>query len=1022
LGHERQSRHAELRVFISSTFRDLHEEREHLVKKIFPEIRVLCRERGIEFTEIDLRWGLSEEEEKLGRIIRSCLEEIDRCRPYFIGIVGERYGWVPSLAEIHKDFALLEHYPWIEDAVAEGMSLLEMECEHGALRQPADATGAFFYVRRERRHPGEQAPQADPRLDQFRQRIYQSGLPVREFRDPSTLAEMVYDDLVAILERDFGIDEVLTELESERQYHEAFAANRRRAHIPNAAYIQRLDDHVRSDEGPLLIQAASGSGKSALVAYWTERFRKRHPGAFVVEHYTGIGHGSGDRYSVIRNLLMEIAEHRGLDEKIPEEPGALVAALPEWLAMLGDEQMVLVLDGVNQLPEEERDLHWFPAHIPANIRLIVTSTDDLTGESDRHGDWQVLRLTPLSLEEREALVVRYLSEFHKSLAPDQLRMIASSPQTAQPLYLRILLEELRMFGQFEVLDRQLEHYLGARDTGELFQRVLERMEEDFGARFVQDVLRLIWVSRDGLGKEEIAGITLLSRTRLNLLLNALDYHLIERGGRLTFFHTYFRDAAEHRYCSDPQVVRATRAQLVEYFEQQPADERKADELPWQLREMEEWGGLAVVLTDLDLFDVFIDNDRTYELIGYWLSMQQHVSMTDAYQKAVERLEQSGASQEDQAGVIERIGNFLQTAGEHAVAGPMLENALQIRESIFGSDDLKTSRSLISVGQYYFKNGEYDRAESILQRALIVLERELGEDDSDTIECLELLAEIAYARRDYIESEKLFRRVLTIHERKFGQAHTNTASSIDNLGAAVYARGDFAQAELLMRRAVELNELTRGRNHPATANSYNTLGAVLLKEKKTEAAIQLLKRAVEISELSLGPTHPTTASYMLNLAHILTTTGDYVAAREYCQRALDVSHKVWGSEHPTTAYALVVRAVLLRETGYLAEAEEDFRMAQSIRLSVLGPDHPHTIECWLYLASVLKLRGELEEADKLYRVYLPLKEKHTGLAHSNTRETMREYIELLKMMGRELEGRELEERLVDAMEDASHYTT
>ncbi len=35
----------ELRVFISSTFRDLQEEREHLVKKIFPEIRALCRER-----------------------------------------------------------------------------------------------------------------------------------------------------------------------------------------------------------------------------------------------------------------------------------------------------------------------------------------------------------------------------------------------------------------------------------------------------------------------------------------------------------------------------------------------------------------------------------------------------------------------------------------------------------------------------------------------------------------------------------------------------------------------------------------------------------------------------------------------------------------------------------------------------------------------------------------------------------------------------------------------------------------
>ncbi|MGE3802765.1 MAG: DUF4062 domain-containing protein, partial [Candidatus Kapaibacterium sp.] len=76
----------ELRLFISSTFRDMQEEREHLVKKIFPEIRALCRERGITFTEIDLRWGITAEEAEKGEVARICLQEIDKCRPYFIGL------------------------------------------------------------------------------------------------------------------------------------------------------------------------------------------------------------------------------------------------------------------------------------------------------------------------------------------------------------------------------------------------------------------------------------------------------------------------------------------------------------------------------------------------------------------------------------------------------------------------------------------------------------------------------------------------------------------------------------------------------------------------------------------------------------------------------------------------------------------------------------------------------------------------------------------------------------------------
>src|SRR6187402_391338 len=111
--------HAELRVFISSTFHDLQAEREYLVKKVFPEIRQLCRKHGVEFTEIDLRWGLTEEEAAHGKIIRTCLEEIDRCRPYFIGIIANRYGWSPQFHDIQKDSELINHYPWIEDAITD---------------------------------------------------------------------------------------------------------------------------------------------------------------------------------------------------------------------------------------------------------------------------------------------------------------------------------------------------------------------------------------------------------------------------------------------------------------------------------------------------------------------------------------------------------------------------------------------------------------------------------------------------------------------------------------------------------------------------------------------------------------------------------------------------------------------------------------------------------------------------------------------------------------------------------------
>ena len=138
----------DLRVFISSTFRDLNDEREHLIRKVFPEIRSLCRERGVTFTEVDLRWGLTEEQAMLGTVIRTCLEEIDKCHPYFIGMIGDRYGWIPELHEIMIDPDLLVKYPWIEDVVLDGVSVTEMEFIHGVFDRPnVGAIAAVFYHR-----------------------------------------------------------------------------------------------------------------------------------------------------------------------------------------------------------------------------------------------------------------------------------------------------------------------------------------------------------------------------------------------------------------------------------------------------------------------------------------------------------------------------------------------------------------------------------------------------------------------------------------------------------------------------------------------------------------------------------------------------------------------------------------------------------------------------------------------------------------------------------------------------------
>ncbi len=48
-----------IRVFISSTFRDMQAERDWLVRFVFPRLREELVKHRIHFVDVDLRWGVT---------------------------------------------------------------------------------------------------------------------------------------------------------------------------------------------------------------------------------------------------------------------------------------------------------------------------------------------------------------------------------------------------------------------------------------------------------------------------------------------------------------------------------------------------------------------------------------------------------------------------------------------------------------------------------------------------------------------------------------------------------------------------------------------------------------------------------------------------------------------------------------------------------------------------------------------------------------------------------------------------
>ena len=84
-------------------------------------------------SEVDLRWGVTDEQKAEGAVLPICLAEIDRSRPYFIGLLGHATAGCPTSCRTTSPTQL----GWLGGLA--GTSVTELEILHGVLNDPAAA-------------------------------------------------------------------------------------------------------------------------------------------------------------------------------------------------------------------------------------------------------------------------------------------------------------------------------------------------------------------------------------------------------------------------------------------------------------------------------------------------------------------------------------------------------------------------------------------------------------------------------------------------------------------------------------------------------------------------------------------------------------------------------------------------------------------------------------------------------------------------------------------------------------------
>jgi tetratricopeptide (TPR) repeat protein len=546
-------------VFISSTFVDMQAERDYMRTRVFPDLEERLRGRRRNLEWVDLRVGVAtatqrDEQARELHVLKVCLDEVRRCRPFLIVLVGDRYGWVPPEDRIR---AAAAEEGFSEDVA--GRSVTDLEIDFGVLSDPQQQPRSVFYFREPLPYAAMTAEVAAAycedyatdsakadrvqRLAALKRRIEQQ-LPTRvrhyaaqwdaahqRVTGLEAWGRMVLDDIWSELEVETRASAAVADVpwqQVERESLEDFVDDRARDFVGRRDILGRLIGLAAAAEnaGPAwgaCVIGDPGSGKSALFGELD-----RHLGAsdvFLLAHAAGASPQAASVDAMLRRWIGELAtaldiREVGLAENTDAE--TVEATFVRLLGQMASKRRAVVLvDALDQFENTTRGRYatWLPRLWPANARLIATAIggDSAKTLTERPGV-DALPLPPLDAAEARGIIEGICGRYHRTFEPQVIDALLAKtgvhgPVWGNPLWLVIAVEELNLLDADDfahaqrdytgepaerLLDLMLDKIVSfPNDIPGLYCHTFERAEELFGVSLARGFLGLIAVGRAG---------------------------------------------------------------------------------------------------------------------------------------------------------------------------------------------------------------------------------------------------------------------------------------------------------------------------------------------------------------------------------------------------------------------------------------------------------------------------------------------------------------------------------------------
>eukprot|EP00741_Cyanophora_paradoxa_P014593 tig00020807_g14073.t1 len=970
-----------LRIFLSSTFRDMQEERNEINRSALPRLRRECARRGIFLSFIDLRWvGASPAPSRAPPRPAAPARGDGGSAGDHGG--GGRYGWhLPPGKEDPLLATALENaageYPFVR--AHRDNSVTELEIRLGSLLRPEEARGgasstspAPIWWRptprvgsprgptpcaprptkprpwprpapAEPAEPVATAPQA-ARLEALKREVAAAGMPTRGYDSPAALAEALHDDLLRLLERDYPVGAGLSWAEERRLEHFAEGEMLRRAFVGREGPLAALRGYAAgASPAPLALLGAEGLGKSALLAQFAGQWRAQHPDELVVEHYVaGAAEGGTAIVGLFRRVREEAAAWRGEpDASLEEEEArggwdddaAVCGRFADWLqASRGalPRRLLLLVDGVDRFGgAEARRLVWLPGDAASGrLRVVVSLTADSAAAKDealraKLEPFSRLELGPLGSGEVAAMVEADLALAGKGMAAPRMARIAGAAQCGSPLFLSVLLAEVKADAVFDTLDAKLDGLLACAGTPGALRLALRRLERQYGGP-ARALLAALAASRFGLAEAEARELSGAPPLAFAELSGALAPYTVNRFGLLDFFNAGMRAAVEEGLELRGERRAAEHRRLADYFAAQPPSDRRWVELPYQLLAAGEAERLRAALLDPDIL--------------------VHRLGTHPAVREAARLWRFAAG-----GDLRRAGAELEAAARRIDADASLPAGVRALACQSASHVCRT------LGLFRPALGCMIPALERAPEAFAAGSSPLANITQNAGALLHAAGNAAAAAETLAQALAMWRLPAPAAEGRARPRELEAASAASDLGAVLAGFGRAKEAEGLLREALATRGRLLGAGHPLTVETTNALALSLKHQGRLQEALAALESGIAAAGAVGGTARPSSPPRQpLRRPRRGPRPGPALAAAE---RAAGIAAGSLGEQHPTTLHSRHAVAGALAAAGRLQEARAQYEAVLAGFRAALSPTHHGTVGALHGLGAVLARAGD-----------------------------------------------------------------